>query len=218
MTLRFNAPGLVGAPSRMSVEDFRRRLSGQAPVTQPATPAVSAPRPMRRQPEHEEQVRLFALIELLAHRHPEHAGELEDVWSTSSGGKRHRGAAGRLRDAGQRRGVPDIECWVPRGAYHGLVIELKAEKGRATREQADRLARLSARGYVAIVCHGWVAAGQALCDYLGLAMPADAETAVEMLLVARRAQRRAARRAAGVAERRAAGGHETVRRFKDCSA
>lgn len=174
-------------PVRMSAAEFRALLE-QGGMAAPA-------KGTRNQPEFEAQVRFFVLVDLLAELHPARAGELEDVWSTSSGGIRQRGEAGKMREAGQRRGVLDIECMVPAQGCHALFIELKSDRGRLTSEQSDRIERLTGRGYRACVQRGWVAAGKVLCDYLDLPFPRQAETLVELALKQRIADRRKRRKA-----------------------
>lgn len=148
----------------------------------------------RRQPEYDEQVRFFAFVDVLGELNPDAASSLEDVWASSSGGLRHKGAAGRMRAAGQRRGVPDIECMVPNETHHGLFIEMKAGQGRTTTEQRDRLARLTQRGYATKVAWSWQDAGRVLCEYLALTWPPQAEGLVELRLQNQRDQRKAIRR------------------------
>lgn len=148
----------------------------------------------RAQPEYDQQVRLFTLIELLASLHPARADELEDVWATGNGGKRPPGAAGMMREAGQRKGVPDVLCLVPSGPAHGLAIEMKSAIGRLTAEQSARLARLAARGYRTSVERTWQDAGRLLCAYLGIPWPDQADTKVEWLLASRKAERKRLRK------------------------
>jgi len=118
--------------------------------------------------EHQHQARLFLLIDHISKTHEHKAGELQDVWATPNGGHRTPAVAGKLKAEGVRRGVPDISCMVPRGAYHGLFIELKKERGTASSEQRARLCRLTQRGYAAHCIQGWVDAGKTLCTYLGI--------------------------------------------------
>lgn len=179
---------------RWSITKYRayraRAVTSQSIVDSPL------PRPRRAETEYREQVQFFALVELLALRHPDAAEELLDVYSTSSGGKRDRATAGKLREAGQRPGIPDIEVLVPRHGFHGLVIELKpSDSGRPTPAQRDRLARLTVRGYHALLCHGWVQAGTSLCDYLSLSMPDHVEDVVSAHLALRTFKRKVARKA-----------------------
>jgi hypothetical protein len=148
----------------------------------------------RAQPEYDAQVRFFVLVDWLAELHPAHAGELEDVWATSNGGKRPRGEAGRMRESGQRKGVLDVECLVPMRGAHGLLIEMKSAAGKTTPEQAARMERLRRRGYAVHLARSWQEAGQILCDYLGLPWPVNAEVQVELRLAARAGERRARKR------------------------
>ena len=174
-----------------SLERYRAHLAGASMPVETQVPH----RPHRTRGEYDEQVRLFAVIESLAQTHPDRADELEDVYSTSSGGKRSRRTAGMMKDAGQRRGVLDIEVWVPRGPWHGAAIELKkAGGGRATPEQAARIKRLTARGYLAVLHHGWISALSELCNYLGLPMPQNPEALADHVLARRAFERRLARK------------------------
>ena len=155
----------------------------------------------RRQPEYDDQVRLFTFIDVLAELNPAFASDLLDVWSSSSGGKRSKAAAGKMRAAGQRKGVPDIECMIPVGRFHGFFMEMKAGRNGLTGEQRERMERLAARGYSVAVARSWQEAGHRLCDYLKIPWPDQAEALVELRLQQQREQRKLLRRA-----RRARGG------------
>ena len=67
-----------------------------------------------------------------------------------------------------KRGVPDLCLPVPRGQYHGLYIEMKAETGRTSPEQDWWGERLLGQGYMWEVCHGWQSAVRVLEWYLSL--------------------------------------------------
>lgn len=177
---------------RWNIAQYRDYLAGR----ETAGDARAATRPHRQTTtEFDEQVRFFAFVEILGGRHPGLADALLDVYATANGGKRHRGEAGKLRASGVRRGVPDIEVWIPRDPFHGMVIELKAaHSGRATPEQKSRIERLRARGYRAEVIHGWMAAARCLCDYLSTPFPDDAASAVDLHLMATRGARQKRRR------------------------
>lgn len=149
---------------RMSLGDYRANLAAASKQTSLRTGVA------RRQPEYEEQVSLFVFLDLLAIAYPDRVDDLRDCWASANGGLRSRKTAGRLRAAGARRGVPDIEVMVAMNGRHGMFIELKAPgSGRASAEQKDRIARLNRRGYLAVIAFGWVEAGRALCAYLGIA-------------------------------------------------
>lgn len=63
-------------------------------------------------------------------------------------------AQGKQRkDIGVKSGVPDLCLPVARGQYHGLYIEMKAERGRVSENQKTWLQRLTEQGYLAKVCY-----------------------------------------------------------------
>ena len=144
----------------------------------------------RRDREHEEQLRLFVFVDqVLVVDHPHLADALGDVFAVPNGGHRNRRTAGRLRAEGVRRGVPDVLGLIPMREHHGFAVELKADGGRPTREQIDRIARLQRRGYVALWCEGWVCAAKALCAYLEVPWRKSWTARVEVLAQSTRATR-----------------------------
>lgn len=180
-------------PSPSVRELTRRRTKSTSPTETAVDQATVEPAPKSRPVQHEyaEQVRFFHLVELLREVHPQRADELLDVYATSSGGFRAWGTAVRMRLAGQRAGILDIECMVPSQGFHALFIELKPlGRGRPTPEQSARVERLSMRGYKALIVHGWVNAARILCDYLGLPFPEQAERMVEVRIALERVTRK----------------------------
>lgn len=83
-----------------------------------------------------------------------------------NGGYRNPVTAARLKAMGVRRGFPDITIWLPRGGFHGLAIELKAGRNKATAEQIGWLDHMGSIGWLATVCVGFDAARQTISDYL----------------------------------------------------
>ena len=63
--------------------------------------------------------------------------------------RREQHTAGMFHALGARAGVADLVMLVPRGAYHGLVIELKAPPRRPTDKQVIFLESARANGYAA---------------------------------------------------------------------
>lgn len=118
--------------------------------------------------EHDHQVTLFQWAFLMRHAHP----ELALMFAIPNGGRRDKAVAAKLKAEGVRAGVPDIFLPVPRGAYHGLFIELKrpgnakAREGKATDEQKAMLASLAGQGYRAVVAVGWDKARDQIIQYL----------------------------------------------------
>ena len=75
-------------------------------------------------------------------------------------------AQGKQRkDIGVKSGVPDLCLPVARGQYHGLYIEMKAERGRVSENQKTWLKRLTEQGYLAKVCYGFDEAIRCIQEY-----------------------------------------------------
>ena len=115
-------------------------------------------------PESREQITLFEWAALNEHKYP----ELKLLHHIPNGGKRAKTTAIRLKMEGVKAGVPDIELPAPRGIYHGLYIELKAGKNKATDKQKEWIYELKKQGYFTAVCHGWESASKVLLKYLSL--------------------------------------------------
>lgn len=126
--------------------------------------------------ESVEQINLFRWANWQMGAHP----ELKWLYHVPNGGFRNKATAGRLKAEGVKSGVPDLCLPVPRGAYHGLYIEMKRIKGNTTTEdQDDWLEFLTHQGYYTDVCKGWEAATHVILEYLALGAPgltAGAET------------------------------------------
>lgn len=115
--------------------------------------------------ESVEQINLFRWADWQTGAHP----ELKRLYHVPNGGFRNKSTAGRLKAEGVKAGVPDVCLPIPRGAYHGLYIEMKRLKGNDTTEdQDDWLEFLQSQGYCTAVCKGWEAATNVILDYLGL--------------------------------------------------
>ncbi len=112
--------------------------------------------------EHEEQNALFQWADTVAGLYP----ELALMFAIPNGGLRNKATAGKLRAEGCKRGVPDLCLAVPRGGFHALYIELKAEGGKTTDAQEWWLDALSRQGYRTAVCFGWEAAKDLIEEYL----------------------------------------------------
>lgn len=92
--------------------------------------------------------------------------ELALLHHIPNGGTRDLVEARHLKEQGVKAGVPDLCLPVPRGRYHGLYIEMKTEKGRASDAQKWWGMRLTEQGYCWRVCHGWENAVQTIQAYL----------------------------------------------------
>ncbi len=112
--------------------------------------------------EEQEQILVFAWARMQEGAWP----ELRLLHHIPNGGKRTKAEAARFKNAGVKAGVPDICLPVARHGYHGLYVEMKAQKGRVSEHQESWLNALQAQGYQAVVCFGADAAIQTIKDYL----------------------------------------------------
>lgn len=73
-----------------------------------------------------------------------------------------------LKAQGVRAGWPDLFLAIPAGPYHGLFIEMKSMKGKASDKQKEIIAMLREQGYKAEICHGYEQATNELMAYVRL--------------------------------------------------
>ena len=90
---------------------------------------------------------------------------LDLLYHVPNGGKRNQKEAFNLKRQGVRAGVPDLCLPVAHGQYHGLYIEMKAERGRVSENQKKWLKRLTEQGYLAKVCYGFDEAIRCIKEY-----------------------------------------------------
>lgn len=113
--------------------------------------------------EHEEQVALFAWALRAQVTYP----ELKLLYAIANAGAgAQRGQAGKMKAEGVKRGVPDTCLPVAKSGYHGVYIEMKAQEGRISPEQAEWVSDLTKGGYYAVVAYGFVEARDHLLNYL----------------------------------------------------
>ena len=91
---------------------------------------------------------------------------LKLLYHIPNGGSRSRAEAGRFKSEGVKSGVPDLCLPAARHGYHGLYIEMKAEKGVVSENQKKWIADLSKEGYFCRVCYGADAAIRLIEEYL----------------------------------------------------
>lgn len=88
-----------------------------------------------------------------------------------NGGKRNAREAARMKGMGVRPGVSDYVLPVPRGAFMGLWLELKADKNRPTADQRKWLDKMQHQGYAAYWATGFDEARAIFRWYLALPIP-----------------------------------------------
>lgn len=95
--------------------------------------------------------------------------ELQYLFHVPNGHLRDERIGARLKRAGVKKGVPDLWLPVPKGPYHGLIIELKRDEKSATSpEQRKWIAALNDMGYRAEICIGLENARMTILNYLTL--------------------------------------------------
>lgn len=116
--------------------------------------------------EAQEQTALFAWAAQCVQFgiHP----ELKMMYAIPNGGTRNQIEAAHLKQQGVKSGVPDLCLAVPRGKYHGLYIEMKVGRNKATDKQNEWLVNLSHYGYAVKICYSCLAARAAIEKYLSL--------------------------------------------------
>jgi hypothetical protein len=130
---------------------------------------------MRRDIEHQHQKTLFQeWVPTQIRKYPE-LGLMFAIpnggvrpYKTDASGVRYSREAQKLRDEGLKKGVPDIFLPVARGFYNGMFIEMKAPKGRETKEQKEWAVKLAEQDYRVVTCYGWDKAAEQILNYLTL--------------------------------------------------
>lgn len=123
--------------------------------------------------EHLEQQKVFNWAKHQSQYYPELA-LLFAIPNAQKALSRIPTATGRFRmvnhqkSEGLKKGVPDIFLPFPSSKYHGLFIELKADKGKASSEQMWWIEQLQKQGYKAVVVTGHEAAIKVISEYLCL--------------------------------------------------
>ncbi|MDD2370854.1 MAG: VRR-NUC domain-containing protein [Firmicutes bacterium] len=114
--------------------------------------------------ESQIQIMIFDWASMMRNKYP----GLEKMYHVPNGGHRHITTAMRLKAEGVKPGVPDIVLPVARGGFHGLYLELKADKGKLSKEQEKWLTDLKDEGYKAEVAYGFDEAIKTITNYLKL--------------------------------------------------
>ena len=73
-----------------------------------------------------------------------------------------------LTAMGMKPGFPDLLILEPRGAHHGLAIEMKIPGGRLSYNQKEWLADLASRRYAAVAAWGADEAIRFIDEYMNL--------------------------------------------------
>ncbi len=90
------------------------------------------------------------------------------IFHIPNGGKRNSKEAAHLKEQGVKPGVPDLCIPLACGIYHGLYIEMKADKNKTTDKQDEWLDLLSQNGYQTAVCWSFDEARAVIDKYISL--------------------------------------------------
>lgn len=110
-------------------------------------------------PEHDIQVFVVDYLETLAP---------VPLYSATVGGVRVAMATAlKMKQAGYRKGIPDLLIFEPRNGYVGLAIEVKTAVGRASEHQIEWQKKLQERGWRAEICKGLDPCIKLIDEYFG---------------------------------------------------
>lgn len=112
--------------------------------------------------ESENQIMLFKWVELQKAKYP----MLSLMFHIPNGGKRGIKEAVRFKKEGVKAGVPDIFLAYPNKIYHGLFIEMKAEKGKTSDVQNQWINDLRGQGYNVLICYNFEQAKSEIMKYI----------------------------------------------------
>lgn len=117
----------------------------------------------RKRPDDEEHRLQCACVNWFRLQYPTHASAL---FAVPNGGRRDRVSGAKLKAEGVLPGVSDLILLLPRGRYHGLLIEMKTERGKQSPAQRDWQRDMVHRGYRYIVCRSFDEFREQIDDYL----------------------------------------------------
>lgn len=102
-------------------------------------------------------VRWFRIV------YPQHH---HNLFAVPNGGYRTPTTAAKIKAEGALPGVSDLILLIARGGYHGLLIEMKTEKGRQSETQKEWQILIEADGYKYVVVRSIEEFIKVVCDYL----------------------------------------------------
>ena len=120
-------------------------------------------------PEHNSQVELFQWASIMEGQIP----ALKNMYANTNAQKfgdasniRKMRTIIRLREEGQRAGIPDITLAFPHGGFHGMYLEMKAGRNKTSPAQNEWIARLQQAGYMCVVAYSFEEAKREILAYL----------------------------------------------------
>lgn len=113
---------------------------------------------------HEEEDTQIQCVEWMRWQHPK---EAQSLHHSPNGGKRALREAARFKAMGTSAGFPDLLLSIARGGWHGLAVEMKAQKGVQSAAQRQWQQRLEENGYRYEVCRSLDQFRVVIKGYLG---------------------------------------------------
>ena len=135
----------------------------------PGTPKLFKQKAVRAKSVDREGQEQAALMTELRIRMPDVA---DLIYHVPNGGHRHVLVAMKLKEQGVVAGIPDLVLTMARGCYFGLYIEFKAtppNDAAISASQHERIRKLNAQGYLAVVCRGHFDTMEQIRAYLRMA-------------------------------------------------
>lgn len=103
---------------------------------------------LRRSPRDLEHRLQCACVRWFRLAYPQHR---HNLFAVPNGGYRTPATAAKIKAEGALPGVSDLILLIARGGYHGLLIELKTDKGRQSEAQREWQRLIEADGYKYVV-------------------------------------------------------------------
>ncbi len=147
-----------------------------------------APKPSRRNNHPEDDLQIDC-VSWFRERYPELAPLLfhpnNEAFFGAGKTMQQRARAGkRAKDMGVMPGVADLVLLYPSSGYHGLMIEMKAKKGRQQEGQKDWQSVVERYGYKYVICKARLDFHKIIEQYTGI-KPMDADEAAVQRLFGR---------------------------------
>ena len=103
---------------------------------------------LRRSPRDLEHRLQCACVRWFRLAYPQHH---HNLFAVPNGGYRTPATAAKIKAEGALPGVSDLILLIARGGYHGLLIEMKTDKGRQSEAQREWQRLIEADGYKYVV-------------------------------------------------------------------
>lgn len=103
---------------------------------------------LRRSPRDLEHRLQCACVRWFRLAYPQHR---HNLFAVPNGGYRTPATAAKIKAEGALPGVSDLILLIARGGYHGLLIEMKTDKGRQSEAQREWQRLIEADGYKYVV-------------------------------------------------------------------